>query len=314
MNTQTIDPKLVRPSPIAGAWYPGSPHELAQTVDDFLARAKYFPTEDALIALISPHAGYPYSGQTAAYAYRQLEGRSFDTVVILGPSHYDDFGAYAISAKKYYATPLGAVPLDQELIDALAQHVAITRVARDREHSLEIQLPFLQRMLGEFKLVPIMMSLPFYLVGEQAFAPSEQLARALAHVARDRRVLFVASSDLSHLPDYQAVKQFDARTEAVVASFDIPELVRYLWQAGECRACGDAPIVTTLLAAQQLGANRIRVLYRTNSGDVTGEREHADYVVGYMAVGVYKAKDDGRQRTEDQRRMTEGEGRTTRDG
>lgn len=290
MNIQTVDPKLVRPSPIAGAWYPGSPQELAQTVDDYLARAKYFPTQDALIALISPHAGYAYSGQTAAYAYRQLEGRQFDTVVVMGPSHYDDFGAYAISSKKYYATPLGAVPLDQEFIDALTQRIPITRVARDREHSLEIQLPFLQRMLGEFTLVPIMMSLPFYIVGERALAPSEQLARVLAELARDRRVLFVASSDLAHLPDYQMVKQFDARTEELVASFDMPELVRYLWQAGECRACGDAPIVTALLAAQQRGANRIRVFHRTTSGDVTGERERADYVVGYMAVGVYRSK------------------------
>ncbi len=290
MSTPTIDPKLVRPSPIAGAWYPGSLQELARTVDEYLARAKYFPTEDALIALISPHAGYAYSGQTAAYAYRQLEGRSFDTVVILGPSHYDDFGAFAISAKKYYATPLGTVPLDQAFIDALTQHLPITRVARDREHSLEIQLPFLQRTLGEFKLVPIMMSLPFYIVGEKALAPCEQLAHALAQVARQRRVLLVASSDLSHLPDYQSVKQFDARTEEMLSTFNVPELARYLWQAGECRACGDAPIVTALLAAQQLGANRLRVLQRTNSGDVTGEREHADYVVGYMAVGVYKSK------------------------
>lgn len=290
MNTQTIDPKLIRPSPIAGTWYPGSPRELAQTVDDYLAHAKYFSTTDELIALISPHAGYPYSGQTAAFAYRQLEHRQFDTVVLLGPSHHDDFGAYAISAKKYYGTPLGAVELDQPFIDALSQKIHLTRVERDREHSLEIQLPFLQRMLGNFKLVPIMMSLPFYLVGNKAMRPSEQLAVALAELARDRRILFVASSDLSHLPDYQAVKHFDARTEELVASFNVSELVRYMWEEGECRACGDAPIITTLLAAKALGANRARVLHRTNSGDVTGERQHSQYVVGYMAVGVYKSK------------------------
>lgn len=289
MNTQTIDPKLIRPSPIAGTWYPGSPRELAQTVDDYLAHARYFPTPDELIALISPHAGYPYSGQTAAFAYRQLEHRQFDTVVLMGPSHYDDFGAYAISAKKYYTTPLGAVELDQPFIEALSQKVHLTRVERDREHSLEIQLPFLQRCLGNFKLVPIMMSLPFYIVGEKAMRPSEQLAAALADLARDRRVLVVASSDLSHLPDYQAVKHFDARTEELVASFNISELGRYMWEEGECRACGDSPIITTLLTAKALGANRVRILQRTNSGDVTGERQHSQYVVGYMAVGVYKS-------------------------
>ena len=279
----------VRPSPIAGTWYPGSAQELQKTVDDCLAHAEYFPTNDEIIGLISPHAGYPYSGPTAAYAYRQLENKKFDAVVLLGPSHYDDFGALAISAKKYYATPLGAIELDQEFIDALTQQVAVRRVDRDREHSLEIQLPFLQRVLGDFKLVPIMLSLPFYIIGDRALKPSEQIANALTEIARNRHVLFVASSDLSHLPDYHAVKNFDARTEELVTAYDVPALVDYMWQGGECRACGDSPIVTMLLAAKALGANRAQVLHRTNSGDVTGERDLADYVVGYMAVGIYKS-------------------------
>ncbi|MDE3090728.1 MAG: AmmeMemoRadiSam system protein B, partial [Chloroflexota bacterium] len=281
---------LIRPSPIAGTWYPGSPDELQETVDGFLAHAEYFPTDDELIALISPHAGYPYSGQTAAYAYRQLEKRQYDTVVLMGPSHYADFGPYAVSSKKFYATPLGAIELDQEFIDALSEKIPLTRVAQDREHSLEIQLPFLQRVLGDFKFVPIMMSLPFYVVGADALAPCQQLADALAEPAKTRRVLFVASSDLSHLPDYSAVKKNDARTEELVAAYDVPGLVRYMWHAHACRACGDAPIVTALLAAKALGADRARVLHRTNSGDVTGERERAEYVVGYMAVGVYKSQ------------------------
>ena len=289
MTTQAIDPRLVRQSPFAGSWYPGSPDALKQTVDDYLAHAEYFATNDELIALISPHAGYPYSGQTAAYAYRQLQNRQFDTVVLLGPSHRDDFGAVAISNKKYYATPLGTLELDQEFIGALAQKISVRRVGQDSEHSLEIQLPFLQRALGSFKLVPIMMSLPFYVVGESALKPCEQLSAALAELARDNRVLFVASSDLSHLDDYAAVKKFDARTEELVAAFDIPALAKYMWESGECRACGDAPIITALLAAKSLGAQRARVLHRTNSGDVTGERERAEYVVGYMAAGVYKS-------------------------
>lgn len=291
MDPKTIDPRSIRQSPIAGSWYPGSPDALKKTVDDYLAHAEYFATNDELIALISPHAGYPYSGQTAAYAYRQLQDRQFDTVVLLGPSHRDDFGAVAISNKKYYWTPLGAIELDQAFIDALAQKTGVRRVGQDSEHSLEIQLPFLQRRLDDFKLVPIMMSLPFYIVGESALSPCEQLAAALADRARARRVLFVASSDLSHLNDYSAVKRFDARTAELVEAFDIPALVKHMWKDGECRACGDAPILTALLAAKALGANRVRVLHRTNSGDVTGEHGCAEYVVGYMAVGVYKSKD-----------------------
>jgi AmmeMemoRadiSam system protein B len=289
MTTQTIDPRLVRQSPIAGAWYPGSPDALKKTVDDYLAHAEYFATNDELIALISPHAGYPYSGQTAAHAYRQLHERQFDTVVLLGPSHRDDFGAVAISRKRFYWTPLGTIELDQELIDALGQKVSVQRVGQDSEHSLEIQLPFLQRALGSFQLVPIMMSLPLYIVGKAALEPCEQLAAALAELARDKRILFVASSDLSHLDNYAAVKKFDARTEELVAALDLPGLTEYMWQERECRACGDAPIITALLAAQALGANRARVLHRTNSGDVTGERGRSEYVVGYMAVGIYKS-------------------------
>jgi AmmeMemoRadiSam system protein B len=282
--------KDVRPSLIAGAWYPDAPRELQETVDDFLKHAGFFPTDDALIALISPHAGYPYSGQTAAYAYRQLSDKQFDVVVLLGPSHYDDFGAFGISTKKYYWTPLGEIELDQDFIATLASQVPLTRFERDREHSLEIQLPFLQRALGNFKLVPIMMSLPFYVIGAEAMPACEQLATALAELARGQRVLFVASSDLSHLPNYDAVKKYDARLAELIEAFDIPALARYMWQDRECRACGDAPIITALLAAKTLGADRVRVLYRTNSGDVTGERERANYVVGYMAVGVYRSK------------------------
>ena len=290
MKTQTIDSRWVRPSPIAGTWYPGTPEKLRETVDGFLAQADYYPTHDALVALISPHAGYPYSGQTAAYAYRQLTGRQYDSVVVLGPSHYDDYGPFAVSAKKYYATPLGALELDQEFIAALGARLPLTRVEQDREHSLEIQLPFLQRMLGDFKLVPLMLSLPFYILGAEALAPCRQLADALADLAKSRRVLFVASSDLSHLSNYESVKKFDARTEELVGAYDVPALVSYMWQGRECRACGDAPIVTALLAAQTLGADRVQVLHRTNSGDVTGERERAEYVVGYMAAGVYKSQ------------------------
>lgn len=289
----------VRRSLIAGSWYPGSPEALARTVDEYLAQADYIATPDELIALISPHAGYPYSGPTAAYAYRQLQNRAYDTVVLLGPSHRDNFAPIAVSNTKYYWTPLGAVELDAEFINALARKVSIQRVGQDHEHSLEIQLPFLQRALGTFKLVPIMLGLPFYIVGESARRICEQLANALADLARGQRVLLVASSDLSHLDDYTAVKTFDARTEELIAAFDVDGLSRYFWQDGECRACGDAPIVTALLAARALGADRVRVLHRTNSGDVTGEREHADYVVGYMAVGVYKSA--GGQKTKDER-------------
>ncbi len=297
MDAKAMDPGSVRVSPIAGTWYPGTPRELEKMVDDFLARASQPPagsepaggSSGELTALIAPHAGYAYSGQTAAYTYRQLLDRKFDLVVLLGPSHYEDFGPFAISAKEYYWTPLGQVALDQEFIQDLAKKIQLTRVDQDREHSLEIQLPFLQRILGNFKVVPIMMSLPFYILGMDALQPCAALAATLAEFFPARPFLIVASSDLSHLYDYDAVKKFDARFAELVDAFNIPDLIDYMWRDHECRACGDAPIVATLLTAKQLGADRARVLYRTNSGDVTGNRAPGQYTVGYMSAGVYKS-------------------------
>ncbi|MCL4488761.1 MAG: AmmeMemoRadiSam system protein B [Chloroflexi bacterium] len=293
MNTKTVDPRSLRPSPIAGTWYPGSAEELAETVDALVARAEYLPTDDELIALISPHAGYPYSGQTAATAFRQLADRQYDLVVLLGPSHYADYGACAITSKKYYATPLGAVELDEPFIAKLTRRLDVTRVSRDKEHSLEIQLPFLQRMLSHFSLVPIMMSVPFYLVGEAALEPCRQLGAALVEAAEGRRMLLVASSDLSHLDDYAEVKARDTQTAVLLEAYDIPALVDYMWRDHECRACGDAPIITALIAAKSLGANRARVLRLTNSGEVTGIQVPGQYTVGYMAAAIYRQAGEG---------------------
>lgn len=291
MSALTIDPRDVRASAIAGAWYPGSRRELEDTIDDFLSRVEPSRGYDGeLLALISPHAGYPYSGQTAAYSYRQLRDKRFDTVVLIGPSHYADFGPFSVTAKKFYATPLGAVELDHESISTLSKQIPLARVERDREHSLEIQLPFLQRVLGDFKLVPIMMSRPFYIAGAAARESCDQLSSALVELGSNRRILFVASSDLSHLEDYDAVKKFDARFAQLVEQFDVGALANYMAESGECRACGDAPIISTLLTAQKLGADRVRVLQLTNSGDVTGNRATGQYTVGYMAAAVYKSQ------------------------
>jgi MEMO1 family protein len=290
MTSRTIDPRTVRKSPIAGTWYPGSPNELRATVNEYLSSADLIPTDDELIALISPHAGYAYSGATAAHAYRQLQDRQYDTIVLLGPSHHQDFGAVAISSKQFYSTPLGEIELDHDFISKLSRQIVLTPVERDREHSLEIQLPFLQTTLGNFKLVPLMLSMPFYIIGQDALPICEQLAAVLADLARERRVLFVASSDLSHLADYAAVKKFDARFADLVRAFDLSALANYMSQTGECRACGDVGILTAMLAAKSLGANRVQVLDLTNSADVTGERVNAEYVVGYLAAAIYKSK------------------------
>jgi len=277
----------IRQSVIAGTWYPGQPDALRRTLQSYLANAKKVELEGELKALISPHAGYAYSGPTAAYAYKQLEdGPAFDTVAILSPVHQAYLGRFAVTRAAYYETPLGLVEVDADLVEALGKEVTLNRVGYDGEHSLEIQLPFLQYVLGSFTLLPVMMGESLSSAG--GMAACRELSTALAKLLRGRKALIVASTDLSHLYDYNDVVRHDKVMVELVERFDIEELARALIE-GRCHACGGAPVVAALLAAQALGANRAKVLHYTNSGDVTGNRHPGNYTVGYMAAAVYQA-------------------------
>ncbi len=282
----TSSPRTIRPSVIAGSWYPGTENALARTVDEYLAHMDQEPIAGDLLGLISPHAGYVYSGQTAAYAYHHLENRQFDTVVLMGPSHRAWVGGVAASTEDAYATPLGLVPLDQDLIATLGGKLTLHPVCRDQEHALEIQLPFLQRQLGDFALVPLMMN---------ADEPQAawRLAAALAEVIQQRsaegkRTLLVASSDLHHIPDYAEVVRRDRAVVDAVGAYDLEALTQRLMDP-RSSVCGRIPILAVLHAARQLGADATRVLHYTNSGDVTGQRTPGQYTVGYMAAAVYRS-------------------------
>ena len=276
----------IRQSVIAGAWYPGQPDALRRTLQSYLANAKKVELEGELKALISPHAGYAYSGPTAAYAYKQLEdGPVFDIVTILSPLHQAYLGRFAVTRAAYYETPLGLVEVDAELVEALGKEVTLNRVGYDGEHSLEIQLPFLQYVLGSFTLLPVMMGESLSSAG--GMAACRELSAALAKVLRGKKALIVASTDLSHLYDYDEVVRHDKVMVELVERFDIEGLAQALIE-GRCHACGGAPVVTALLTAQALGANRAKVLHYTNSGDVTGNRRPGNYTVGYMAAAAYQ--------------------------
>jgi len=277
----------VRQSVIAGTWYPGQPDALRRTLEGYLADAKKLELEGELKALISPHAGYAYSGPTAAYAYKQLEdGPAFDTVAVLSPIHQAYLGRFAVTKASHYETPLGLVEVDAELVEALGKEVTLERVGFDGEHSLEIQLPFLQQVLGDFTLLPVMMGES--LTSDHGLAACRELSAALAKLLRDRKALIVASTDLAHLYNYDDVVRHDKVVIELVERFDIEGLARALIE-GRGQACGGAPVVTALLTAQALGANRATVLHYTNSGDVTGDRRPGSYTVGYMAAAVYQA-------------------------
>lgn len=267
----------VRSSVIAGTWYPGTKGELQRTVQDYLNRAELVELGGELVALISPHAGYIYSGQVAAYAYKQVEGASYDVVAVISPVHRMPMGTFAVTAADAYETPLGLVHLDQELVAALGQKIKVTRVGFDGEHSLEIQLPFLQVALGEFRLLPVML-------GDQSLPVCRQLGAALAKVLEGKKALLVASTDLSHFYPYRRAVQLDQVMLSYIDNFD-PEGLAQALAAERTEACGGGPVIAVMLAAQALGANRGRVLHYANSGDVTGDHSQ---VVGYVAGALYR--------------------------
>lgn len=273
-----IDTKRVRHSVIAGSWYPGTEGQLRKTVQGYLDDVEKEELDGELVGLISPHAGYIYSGQVAAYAYKQLDGVSYDAVAIISPVHRMFVGRFAVTSAAAYETPLGLVEVDVDLIEAMNKEIDLTRVAQDNEHSLEIQLPFLQVVLGEFKLLPIMM-------GDQGLSSCQKLGTALAKILKGKNVLLLASTDLSHFHNYDAAVRLDEIVLERVGAYDPEGLVSDL-ERGKCEACGGGPVIAVMLAAQKLGANRAKVLKYMNSGDVTGDRSQ---VVGYMAAALYRA-------------------------
>jgi AmmeMemoRadiSam system protein B/AmmeMemoRadiSam system protein A len=268
----------IRESVIAGSWYPGNPQQLTREILQYVREAAAEPVEGELKALIVPHAGYMYSGGVAAYAYKLLQEQSFDRVLVIAPSHRAHFQGSSIYPLGGYRTPLGVVPLDRELVDELLQHADSIRYvpqADAQEHSLEIQLPFLQVMLKDFHLTPIVM-------GNQSLANCQDLAAAISQACRGRRVLLVASSDLSHFHTYGEAGRLDQIVIDQLQAYD-PQGLDEALSRGDCEACGGGPMITVLLAARQLGATKVKILRYANSGDITGDKHS---VVGYLSAAV----------------------------
>lgn len=273
----TGNPTSVRRSVIAGSWYPGNAKQLQAMIDEFLNNVPLQKLEGELVGLIAPHAGYIYSGQVAAYAYAQLRSRAFSRVVVVSPVHRIYPGRFAVTDKAFYETPFGLVPVDTELLQAIEQDIALNRVSQDMEHSLEIQLPFLQHVLGDFALTPIMM-------GEQDWESAAELGQALAKAIGKEPILLVASTDLSHFHRYEIAVRLDQLVLDRIVAYDPEGLARTL-ATQKAEACGGGPVMAVMVAAQKLGANRAVLLKYMNSGDVTGDRSS---VVGYAAVALLR--------------------------
>ena len=268
----------IRPAAVAGRWYPGSAAALTRAVDGYLSRARSDAAGrfDALIAVIAPHAGLMYSGPVAAHAYRLLPGRAFDVIVLVGPSHFVGFDGVAVYPSGGFETPLGVVPVDEACAADLMRASPIVcehTSAHAREHSLEMQLPFVQRLAPAARIVPLVM-------GVQSAETARQLGDALGTVLRGRKALLVASTDLSHYHDRRTAARLDAVVIDHVTRFDAEGLQRALDARPE-HACGGGPTVAVMRGARLLGADEASVLNYADSGDVSGDKSS---VVGYMAA------------------------------
>jgi AmmeMemoRadiSam system protein B len=281
----------IRPSPLAGQWYPADPQRLARQVDGYIAQARLPALDGEVIAIVTPHAGHVYSGPVAGYAFAAVRELPVDLVAVVSPMHYPYTERLLTSAHRAYETPLGVVPIDAEALAHLDGYLrealgfGLSPVAYDQEHSLEIELPFLQRTLPQpFALLPVM-------VRDQGKSTMRDLGRALARLVteaedlRGRRLLLVASTDLSHFYKQSDANALDREMLRQVEAFS-PEGVLRVEDEGRGFACGHGALAAVLWAAQALGADRTQVLYYATSGDVTGDYSR---VVGYGAAAILRA-------------------------
>jgi AmmeMemoRadiSam system protein B len=287
---KTTQTETVRSPAVAGSFYPDSPKVLTAQVRKFINDATLTETDGKLIGLIAPHAGYVYSGHVAGYAYKQLMEHSFDTVVLVGLSHRYRIDGAAIYARGAFRTPLGDVPIDEDLaseIMRLNSDILDLPPAHANEHSLEVQLPFLQYLLSDFRIVTILL---------QDDSPENviPLSQAIAEAMGDRSALLIGSTDLCHYPTYEEARKSDQVVIEAIECFDSDYLREQMDQYMQrqpaqnfhCMMCSTGAIYTTMRTAKALGGNRIEVLKAANSGDVPiGGR---DQVVGYMAAGIYR--------------------------
>jgi AmmeMemoRadiSam system protein B len=274
---------VLRRAAVAGSWYPGTASAITAEVDSYLEAARGAPPPGRLVALVSPHAGLRYSGPVAAHGYGLLRGAAEGlSVVMVGPSHRAAFDGVAAHAHGAWETPLGRAAIDEEIAQALLDADGVVfddpGVHRD-EHSLEMQMPFLQRLVSGLRIVPLLM-------GSQSRREVEALGGALGKALAGRRALLVASSDLSHYQPATVASRLDAVVVDAVGRFDDESLLGRL-ETHDNVACGGGPVVAVMKAARALGADRASVLKYGDSGDV-GERDKS-HVVGYLSAALTAA-------------------------
>lgn len=268
----------VRPCAVCGTFYPENPAELAASIDGLFRDVP--PHQGEWIrGIIAPHAGYKYSGPTAATAFGRLRGSTYDAVLIVSPSHHEYFEGTSVFDGGGYATPLGVVPIEDDLREELVSasgDIRASGAGHQSEHAVEVQLPFLQRALGEFAFVPLV-------IGHQTPETCFKLGKAIAGVVRDRKILLIASTDLSHYYSAEVAHRMDTIVIDDLRAFDEQALMDHL-EKGMAEACGGGPAVAVLTALRHLGSSRVDILNYATSGDVTGDYRSVVGYVGAVAV------------------------------
>jgi len=262
----------------AGKFYSAQPDTLSSQLDALLDQSQKITLPGRVVALIVPHAGYAYSGPVAAAAYSLIKGKDYKTVVIIGPSHYYGFNGCSIYLRGGYKTPLGLAAVDEELAAKIASASGFSYIpkAHQQEHSVEVQIPFIQKSLPQAKIVPIVM-------GYQTKKTITCLAEALATVLTGSKVLVIASTDLSHFYPKDKANKTDAQTISLIQNFKTNTLLKKI-ERRENIMCGGGPVVSALLYARQQGSAKVKILKYSDSSQ-TGTSP--DRVVGYLAAGVY---------------------------
>ena len=278
----------VRKPAVAGSFYPVDPVELSKQLAGFYSEAGKMALDGRPIAIIAPHAGYMYSGKTAARAYKQIEGETYDTVVVISPSHTVFFQGASVYNGSAYQTPLGVVEIDSEVsrnIGSINPLVFLSNKGHTGgsvrgEHALEVQLPFLQQVLGQFKLVAIVM-------GDQDESTSRALGEVLASTLGETSSLIVASTDLSHFYSEEKARKLDGNIQAAIEEFN-PNKLQSVLASGKGEACGGGPMIAAMVAAKRLGGENVVIGEYTTSGESSGDFKE---VVGYLSAIITSKKE-----------------------
>ncbi len=271
---------------VAGAFYPSDPVELSAMIDGFLSAANPEKIDGQIFGLICPHAGYGFSGQTAAFGYKLIQAKPYKTVVIIGISHFYGFGGISVYPQGKFRTPLGDLEIDSEFAKKLLnreEEIIFDPEAFKNEHSLEVQLPFLQKVLSDFKIVPI-------ITGDTSLSTYRKLAQLLKEeIAPRQDVLVIASCDMYHGYDYEDAQKYDELTLSSIKNMDA-EGIYYGLRQGKLEFKDGFPAIILLMLAKDLGYKSVKVLSYTNSAIVTGKKIKGIWTVGYSSCAVDKER------------------------